>query len=114
VLCHQVPRRRSSARDRWQRLRSARELVESGRSYAECVATLQQRYTVSARQAKRYVADARALAEIEPPPRARTPLSVTLDETLLRALRRSARRHQRGVSAEVETILRRHLEPGAS
>jgi len=75
---------------------------------------LQQRYSVSARQAKRYVADARALPEIAPPPRARTPLSITLDATVLRTLRRSARRHRRGISAEIEAILRSHLEPGAS
>ena len=69
---------------------------------------------MSARQAKRYLADARVLPEIDAPPRARTQLSITLDETLLRALQRAARRHRRGVSAEVEAILRSYLEPGGS
>jgi len=87
-------------------------LVESGRPYAEGVAALQRRYAVSARQAKRYLADARLLSEIEPAPLIKAPLSITLDETVLRFLRGSARRHRRSVSAEVEAILRRYLEPG--
>jgi hypothetical protein len=69
---------------------------------------------VSARQAKRYLADARALPELEPVPRTRTPLSITLDKILVHALRRFARRHRRSLSAEIEVILRRHLEPGSS
>ena len=89
-------------------------LVESGRSYAESVATLQRRYTVSARQAKRYLADAQVLPENEPPPCAKATLSITLVESLLGVLRRSARRHRRGVSAEIEVVLRRHLEPDVS
>jgi len=75
---------------------------------------LQQRYAVSARQAKRYLADARALPELEPAPRTRTPLSITLERILVHALLRSARRHRRTLSAEIEIILRRYLEPGSS
>jgi hypothetical protein len=104
-----MARRRSNAHERWQRLRSARVLVEKGCPYADCVRALQRRYGVSARQAKRYLADGRALQSPEPPPSPRTAVCVSIDQAVLRELRAAARRHRRSVSAEVESALRSHL-----
>jgi len=108
-----MARRRTNAQDRWRRLQSARALVEKGRPYADSVEALCQRYDVSVRQAKRYLADARA-APAGPPPTAKAAVSVTIDPTVLRDLRRAARRHRRSISAEVESALRRYLSTSAS
>lgn len=108
-----MTRRRSNTQDRWRRLRRARALDEEGRPYAESVEALRQRYGVSVRQAKRYLADARA-APGGPPPTAKVALCVTIDERVLRDVRRAARRHRRSVSAEVEAGLRRYLATSAA
>jgi hypothetical protein len=108
-----VARRRTNAQDRWRRLRSARALVEKGRPYADSVEALRQRYGVSVRQAKRYLADARA-APGGPPPPAKVALSVSINEKVLRDVRRAARCHRRSVSAEVEAALRSYLSTSAA
>jgi hypothetical protein len=69
---------------------------------------------VSARQAKRYLADARTPASPDPPPPTKAPLSFTIAASLLNELRRAARRHRRSISAEVEVALQRYLASDAA
>jgi hypothetical protein len=109
-----MDRQRSNARERWERLHSARALLANGRRYAECVRALQRQYSVSTRQAKRYLADAREIPGSEKRPAAKTALSINIDRALLQRLRKSAQRQRRTVSAEVEVALRRHLVPDGS
>lgn len=108
-----MARRRTNAQDRWRRLRGVRALVEKGRPYARCIEVLCQRYGVSVRQAKRYLADARMVPADRPPP-PKTAISITIDQVTLRDVRRAARRHRRSLSAEVETALRGYLVTSAA
>ncbi|MFH0943647.1 MAG: ribbon-helix-helix protein, CopG family [Planctomycetota bacterium] len=83
--------RRSSGAERARRVNSAFALIRKHRSAAQAAARLTQRFSISRRQAYRYVEEAQSLEKALAIPRPKIAFTVKLPKDLIRVLRARAR-----------------------
>lgn len=101
--------RRARADQVAQRINAASELLASGWDVPEAARELARRYRTSARQARRYVEQARDQGPREVP-RIKIVFTVKLPIDLARRVRRQAKRSGQTISAVVATALKEFLD----
>lgn len=103
---------KSSQSERARRLNAAVELLGQYGSLAQAAHALAIRYTISKRQAYRYVREAEGLGAKVPVPEAKIAFTVKLAETLVQRLRGHAQASGRPLSEIVTQALETFLGKG--
>ena len=97
--------RRSSKRERAERINVAVELLQQGQSSAEAAQTLSQRFEISCRQAYRYLQVAEQGGRKVPIPRPKIAFTVKLSQSLIQRLRQYAQSRGQSLSEIVTQAL---------
>ena len=104
---------RSTRSGKVERLNAAYALLDQGVTANEASRQLSRRFGLSARQAGRYVRDARAMARPADLVEASVPITIKIPGTLAATLRAQARSRGLSIGEIVARALRRFLsEPG--
>lgn len=93
-----------------QRLNSALEMLNAGRSTREVIALLSNEYGISARQARRYLEQAQEHGRFVEIPESKQVFTVKLSNSLVQRLRETAREQKCTLSSLVEEALEVHLD----
>jgi transposase-like protein len=106
---------RASAADQTERINMAIELLKKKASPGEAVSSLARRYGLSHRQAYRYLQQAHAADMPLPIPESKAVFTVKLPPSLIKAVRREARRQRQQISDLVAHALEDFLKqkPGS-
>jgi hypothetical protein len=101
---------RASAANQTERINMAIELLKKKASLGEAVSSLARRCHLSPRQAYRYLQQAHALDKPLPIPESKAVFTVKLPPSLIKAVRRKARRQGQHISDLVARALEDFLQ----
>jgi predicted DNA-binding transcriptional regulator YafY len=103
---------RSSSSERARRINSAVALIKQHGSVAKSAAALASQYGISRRQAYRYVHEAKAIGKEVQVPEQKIAFTVKLSQSLIQAIRQSAKSTGQSLSEIVTQALEAFLSKG--